>query len=67
MRQATKAIAASIVQLNAIPAERRDNPDYRTARGLLQEAAGYIKAGDDTMALRLHEAALPYLRFAELH
>lgn len=65
MRAATKKIAADIVSLNKIPADRRST-DWRTAKGLLEEAAGYIKIGNDHHAELMRKAAEPYLRFAEL-
>lgn len=65
MRPATKKIAAEIVALNKIPPERR-REDWRIARGLLMEAAGYIKVKEDHLALAMLDAARPYLRFAEL-
>lgn len=65
MRPTTKRIATDIVALNKIPAERRSE-DWRIAKGLLVEAAGYIKLGNDTVAEQLRQAAAPYLRFAEV-
>ena len=65
MRTTTKKIAVDIVALNKVPAERRSS-DWRTAKGLLEEAAGFIKLGNDVMAEQMRQAAAPYLRFAEL-
>ena len=65
MRPTTKRIAIDIVALNAIPADRR-GADWRIAKDLLTEAAGYIKLGHDLQAEALRKAAAPYLRFAEL-
>lgn len=65
MRPATKMIAADIAALNKIPAERRST-DWRTAKGLLEEAARYIKISHDHQAELMRKAAEPYLRFAEL-
>ena len=65
MRAATKKIAADIVALNKIPPARRAT-DWRTAQGLLEEAAGYIKLGNDHHAELMRKAAEPYLRLAQL-
>jgi hypothetical protein len=65
MRPTTKRIATDIAALNKVPAVRRST-DWRTAKGLLEEAAGYIKLGNDTQAELMRKAAAPYLRFAEL-
>jgi hypothetical protein len=65
MRPTTKRIAADIVALNKVPVERRAS-DWRIAKGLLEEAAGYIKLNQDDTAEVLREAAASYLRFAEI-
>lgn len=65
MRPTTKRIATDIVALNKVPADRRSS-DWRIAKGLLEEAAGYIKIENDAQAELLRKAAEPYLRFAEL-
>jgi hypothetical protein len=65
MRKATKTVAVEIVRLNKIPADKRRD-DWSIAKGLLLEAAGYIKIGNDAQALLFVQAARPYLNFAEI-
>ena len=65
MTKTARLIRADIKALNAIPEERR-REDWRIAKGLLLEAAGYDVAGHDLGAKTMREAAAPYLRFAEL-
>lgn len=61
----TLRIAKAITELNAVPVARRD-ADFRIAKGLLEESVGLVRAGNWEMADKMREAALPYLRFAEL-
>lgn len=65
MRAATKMAAVEIAKLNSIPAERR-REDWHIAKGLLTEAAQYIKIRQDLLAEAMVKAAQPYVRFAEL-
>lgn len=60
----TKPISAFIEKLNAVPLARR-GADWRIAKGLIEEAIGYRSLKQHEQAMRLHDAGLPYLRFAE--
>ena len=65
MRPTTKRIRTDILALMAVPSYRRAE-DWHIAKGLLMEAAQYVKIGDDHAAEKMRKAAAPYLRFAEL-